>query len=438
MAGSCRLLGLPEPPKLQHWTSLVPVIRWRTRSAERRMPADATANGVAVEPAQVLKQILASGMQDFTLIDELNRTIGRLSGPNDLLFRQQLNHLHITGLPHHALGAASFLKRLQASVDTAAQTFQASLLGHFVPVSHPWQMLVGLHQRWRTTRQIGKFGVLAIFALEVPLAVYLFENYANAQLKSPSGGFGFLVLYLLMLGATVIYYRFRMVPQAWQEHFQDYRALAEALRVQLYWAIAGVPASVSDHYLRKQSGELGWIQFALRGPSLWATSVAEVTPKPLRDVIETGWINHQERFFTSRAELNLRAAEGADIFTRIFVVLGILCTVALCGLFYVKTSHGPLLSSLYKDHGWLIMLTATLPGVAAFFSVSARLRNYLPHAHAYALMRRLFRRAAVLMNAPNATDAVFQNLVRELGREALAENAEWLGEHRNRKIEPGS
>ena len=44
---------------------------------------------------------------------------------------------------------------------------------------------------------------------------------------------------------------------------------AEALRVQLYWAIAAVPASVSDHYLCKQSGELGRIQFTLRGPSLW-------------------------------------------------------------------------------------------------------------------------------------------------------------------------
>ena len=509
VAGSCRLLGLPEPPQRRHWSRRIPVVRWLTPSAERQKNGDATsfvhgfrrlptlpvaegtrrraqlvqrisrlsrlqdrwiarrraglgrgtvrlfaapdpvanaasataaANwvGVAVEPNQVLQQILASGTNDFMLIDELNRTIGRFSGSNDLLFRQQLSNLHITGLPSPALGAAWFLKRLQASVDTAAQSFQASLLGHFVPVTHPWQMLVALFRRWRTTRQTGKFGVLAIFALELPLAVYLFESYVNAQLKSPSRGFIYIFLYLAMLVVTVTYYRVRVVPQAWQEHFQDYRALAEALRVQLYWAIAGVPASVSDHYLRKQSGELGWIQFALRGPSLWATSVAQVTRQPLRRIIESGWVNDQERFFAGRAELNLRAAEGAELFTRLFVVLGIVGTIALCGLYYVKTDYGTWLSNLYNKHDWLILLTATLPGVAAFFSVSARLRNYLPHAHAYALMRRMFRRAATLMNAPGAPDALFQSIVRELGREALSENAEWLGEHRNRKIEPGS
>ncbi len=477
VAGSCRLLGLPQRHKRRHWSSLVPVIRWLSRTRRQRGTANVPAPGetgrrnrwghrlaraiirlfsvseqagpprsttridwagVAVEPDQVLTRISASGMDDFMLIDELNRTIGRFSGSEDLQFRQQLSDLHVTGLAPRTIAAAWFLKRLQASVDTTAQRFQASLLGHFVPVNHPWQMLLGLHQRWRTTRQIGKFGVLAIFALELPLAVYLFESYADAQLRSPSRGFLYVLLYLIMLGATVIYYRFRIVPQAWQEHFQDYRALAEALRVQLYWAIAGVPASVSDHYLRKQSGELGWIQFALRGPSLWAASVAESTRKPLRDIIETGWIKHQEAFFAGRAELNLHAAEGAEIFTRIFVALGIIGSIALCGLFYVRTDHGTLLSSLYQDHGWLILATATMPGVAAFFSVSARLRNYLPHAPAYALMRRMFRRAADLMQAPGASDALFQNIVRELGREALSENAEWLGEHRNRKIEPGS
>ncbi len=461
--GSCRLLGLPEPQKRRHWVSFVPVFRWLTRLAERHRagagrrflrgesvtpaPADnATSNstfvdwvGVAVEPNQVLEQICASGMQDFMLIDELNRTIGRFSGIlMDRQFRQQLGYLHVAGLPNAALGAAWFLKRLQAGVDTAAQTFQASLLGHFVPAIHPLQMLAGLHQHWRSTRQIGKFGVLAIFALELPLAVYLFESYANAQFKSPSRGFIYIFLYLVMLVVTVVYYWVRMLPQAWQEHFQDYRALAEALRVQLYWAIAAVPASVSDHYLRKQSGELGWVQFALRGPSLWATSVAEVMGKPLRDTIEKGWVENQEKFFASKAELNLHAAEGAELFTTGFVVLGIIGAAVLCSLFYVNIGNKTWLSNLYNDHDWLILLTATMPAVAALFSVSARLRSYLPHAHAYALMRRMFGRAADLMNVPGASDVQFQNIVRELGREALSENAEWLGEHRNRKIEPGS
>jgi hypothetical protein len=40
------------------------------------------------------------------------------------------------------------------------------------------------------------------------------------------------------------------------------------------------------------------------------------------------------------------------------------------------------------------------------------------------------------MNTPSLSDANFQGVVREIGREALAENAEWLVEHRHRKFEP--
>jgi hypothetical protein len=338
-----------------------------------------------------------------------------------------------TGPVGDALPSADNLKQLQAGADTAAQKFQALLLGHYVPANNPLQMVEGLCKLWRATRRRGIPGWLSMFALELPLAVLLFRSYASL----PSWSFLWILLYSVMVGVTFIYYHAWVVPQAWQEKFQDYRALAEALRVQLYWAIAAVPASVSDHYLRKQSGELGWIQFALRGPSLWAASVAETIITPQRGIIEKGWVTDQSEFFARKAELNNRAAEGAELYTTIFVVLSIIGAIGLAGLFFANADHGTSLSSLLEDHDWLILATATLPGVAAFFSVSSRLRSYQPHAHAYALMRRMFRRAADLMSV-STSDAQFQNIVRELGREALSENAEWLGEHRNRKIEPGS
>ena len=44
--------------------------------------------------------------------------------------------------------------------------------------------------------------------------------------------------------------------------------------------------------------------------------------------------------------------------------------------------------------------------------------------------------AAEVTGMPGVSDSVFQEVVREIGREALAENAEWLVEHRHHKIEP--
>lgn len=49
-----------------------------------------------------------------------------------------------------------------------------------------------------------------------------------------------------------------------QNKYQDYRALAEGLRVQLFWRLAGLHDSASDHYLRRQAGELAWIRSSMR------------------------------------------------------------------------------------------------------------------------------------------------------------------------------
>ena len=52
--------------------------------------------------------------------------------------------------------------------------------------------------------------------------------------------------------------------QDYQNKHQDYRALAEALRIQFFWQVADLPDAVVDHYLRKQRGALEWIRSALR------------------------------------------------------------------------------------------------------------------------------------------------------------------------------
>ncbi len=79
----------------------------------------------------------------------------------------------------------------------------------------------------------------------------------------------------------------------WQNRFQDYRALAEAMRVQLFWGLVAPPIAASDNYLRKQSGDLGWIRLALRGPALWAAALALTLEGPQCEIVRRGWIKDQ-------------------------------------------------------------------------------------------------------------------------------------------------
>jgi hypothetical protein len=55
----------------------------------------------------------------------------------------------------------------------------------------------------------------------------------------------------------------------WQRKYLDYRTLAEGLRVQLYWAAAGVNAGskskfTHDTFLQTQDPDLGWIRNVMR------------------------------------------------------------------------------------------------------------------------------------------------------------------------------
>src|SRR5690606_2090585 len=51
--------------------------------------------------------------------------------------------------------------------------------------------------------------------------------------------------------------------RAWHRKYIDYRALAEGLRVQRFWLMAGVASDQSvafahDNFMQKQDVELGW------------------------------------------------------------------------------------------------------------------------------------------------------------------------------------
>jgi len=429
-AGSCSLLGLPDSK------TLIP-----EAIAEReRQPFD--PNGVTVTPRGVLREVKQAGVADFDYIKELNGIIRSFRGWPLRVFNQQVSLLKADGVPPEAQGDFDFLRRLQAAADSAAQIYQGPLLGHFSPVHPLWLFPARPYRIWRNTRQIPRPGALFVFAAAVPLAVLLFEIYVEH--KTTWLGLWALVAYLITYGGTTAFYKFKVAKEKWQSHFQDYRALAEAMRVQVYWAVSAVPAAVSDYYLRKQSGGLGWIQFALRGQSLWAAAVAARLKKPDRTAVEEGWIAGERKFFGDNAILHDRVDRRGRRWTDRLVGLGFLMSLVLLGI--ILLTHwappaGPardLLDWLLEYRDELVVLAAALPAFGAFFSVSRDLRAYEAHAHSYALMHRMFDAAAEQLAKAGDDDAIYQDIVRELGREALAENAEWLVEHRHRKIEQRS
>ncbi len=215
-----------------------------------------------------------------------------------------------------------------------------------------------------------------------------------------------------------------------QDKFQDYRALAEALRVQFAWDLAGLDNAVEDSYLRKQRGELEWIRYALR---TWkwqqgdpAGAPGQQVPLKHLQLIRRVWIGGQRDWFRPKHRDQHSNAECFPRWgRRVFLLsLAVALILAVCEI------HG---DGEFADYflAAIGILTVTAATAIAWGEKMA----YAEHANQYRTMHTLFAIAAWRFDRPGATDAERVQILRELGKEALAENGDWLLMHRERRLE---
>ena len=171
------------------------------------------------------------------------------------------------------------------------QLYPGALAGAFEPLA-PLRRSFALADRLASRFQRETYGVMwAIYGLAM-LAVVSFQLYAHAFPADDRRVVLFLGGYVALLGVADAIYLVSRHRQS-QSKFQDYRALAEGLRVQFYWRLAGLAHSALDFYLRKQRDELAWIREAVRA---FAARTAPVEGADLRD-LETGWIDSQRSYY---------------------------------------------------------------------------------------------------------------------------------------------
>jgi hypothetical protein len=125
------------------------------------------------------------------------------------------------------------------------------------------------------------------------LAVALFEGYA-ALAEPGAARLPWVLAYIALLAvADAVYLAARQRDV--QNRFQDYRALAEGLRVQFFWRLSGLTQAASDFYLRQQRDELMWIAGAVRAWGMWTPPVHGAgTDARAADRL---WIEAQRRYF---------------------------------------------------------------------------------------------------------------------------------------------
>ncbi len=309
--------------------------------------------------------------------------------------------------------------------------------------------------------------------------------------------FGFSILWYLVLFAAILGLYLWAKLGFLQQIVEDYRAVSEALRVQLAWWATGMVGrehDVANYFLAGTTGSLGLVRAAIR--SAIASARLEYDAPTVVQAATAGWVKEQIEFFdknVQKRELRLSWLEdaiwfffiasagmalvllhqveqlvapagggspvgvaivlvGLAILSRGFSVSGRLASRRSLRMALIGVGNaiallwgilvGVLVVQIAPNHDFAhkltvlaVIMTASLAGVIRFFI--DRL-GWEAELHSYREALEAFRRARDRLASLDAAASreARERIIFQLGKFALAENKSWIRAHRLRPIEP--
>eukprot|EP00743_Colponemidia_sp_Colp-15_P012660 GILK01014481.1.p1 GENE.GILK01014481.1~~GILK01014481.1.p1 ORF type:complete len:571 (+),score=92.29 GILK01014481.1:68-1780(+) len=219
----------------------------------------------------------------------------------------------------------------------------------------------------------------------------------------------------------------------------DYRAMAEALRISIYWRLSGIQSKVYDAYPDKYAGNMIWVCIAVQNIDLLASSLNSnanhlspsrrkiqiKTESPLSDgvaVAQRNWVLGQANYFRKKPNILSQKLQEMNIYSRAgssasFVFAGILT----CCTFLFEAD----------DSIWLTTVSALIGlcnAVTAVTGMYMKKEEIEPLARNFEKGAILFERAVTCCDnaLKRGDEQVVQQVIFELGREALFDSAEWM------------
>ncbi len=270
-----------------------------------------------------------------------------------------------------------------------------------------------------------------------------------------------ITLYLLDVGA--IFACWYVVRQrSFHRKYHDYRALSEALRVQFHWRQAAVrdkgrPICAADYYVQYQIGDVHWVRYAMYTMDLPCCPDREPGLRQVR----SEWINGQRKYFARKVRQFGGTSRKVRCFGSTFLLVAMFWGVVKVlakplDRLVVSASHGDMHLRILVN--LMIVFLATTPAFAVGFFAYAHFRGFHETIKRARMMLPLFGRAMRQLQRINKprnlteeeqklpperqhalaeADSVrrrqaIEDALREVGKQALAENADWLIMHHQR------
>ena len=242
-----------------------------------------------------------------------------------------------------------------------------------------------------------------------------------------------------------------------ENRYQDYRSIAEGLRVQLAWCCGGLHDRLAEaSYLQMQQSELQWIRLALRTAYLVSgardlTDAALPDPSYAKQWLE-GQVEYYKKSALSEEQKHLKSGRNSAILSSVagaVVAIAVLLSIAVSGVgpvhfqvvgMHINVPHWSLSTKnihmsrtlLNKWLAWGSAIPAALAGMLVLLlRFYTQQRGFMENARRYQHMYVVFESGRLRLEA---NPAAAPKLLAELGHEALSEHASWLTLHRERPM----
>jgi hypothetical protein len=240
--------------------------------------------------------------------------------------------------------------------------------------------------------------------------------------------YGLLGFVLLALAVLVAASR-----GAWHRKYLDYRALAEGLRVQFFWAAAGVTSGnvtkfAHDNFLQKQDVELGWIRNVMRVTGLRCDIAPSDDPEGIA-FARREWIGDdgsgQLGYYRRKSVERLGRHKLTSKLEITSMGVGAISIALL--LLFGSVMPDALRNALILTLGIMLLLAGVRQAYAHRTAESELMKQY-------EFMYRVFRSARRRLELAQ-DDADRRRILLLLGDAALDEHAEWIIMHRERPLD---
>ena len=219
----------------------------------------------------------------------------------------------------------------------------------------------------------------------------------------------------------------------WHSLYLEYRALAEGLRVQFYWAVAGVTSDVStkfahDNFLQKQDSDLAWIPNVMRVAGVGCDVKPNRDPQGLKFVLQH-WVgadgqSGQLRYFRRKINEYVERSRTLEWFGKLIGVVSMALLVASLIVASDETRNW-----LFAIMGWALLLFGLRESYSHKTAEKELIKQY---QFMYSIFSKAHRRIEVAVD-----DQERRGILRILGESALDEHAEWILRHRDRPLNSG-